>query len=64
MLYALTEGLAGVTDIMKGFRNIKLSPRWAAAGVDEAEVMIDYPASGEYVKYNYSKTGGNDKTKS
>lgn len=58
MLYALTEGLAGVTDIMKGFRNIKLSPRWAAAGVDEAEVMIDYPASGEYVKYNYSKTGG------
>lgn len=59
MLFALTEGLAGVTDILKGFRNIRLSPRWEAAGVNSAEVMIDYPASGNYVKYNYSKRGDN-----
>jgi hypothetical protein len=55
MLYALIEGLAGVKDRLKGFKDISLSPRWEAAGVKEAEVMIDYPASGSWVKYKYLK---------
>lgn len=54
MLYALTEGLAGVMDLSKEFKSVRISPRWEAAEVAEAEVMIDYPASGYYVKYIYS----------
>ncbi|MBA4322920.1 MAG: hypothetical protein C0408_08910, partial [Odoribacter sp.] len=53
MLYALIEGLAGVKDIQKEFKNIRLTPRWEAAGVKDAEAMIEYPASGAYVKYKY-----------
>jgi hypothetical protein len=56
MLYAYIEGLAGVKDKLKGFKDISLSPRWEAAGIKEAEVMIDYPASGAYVKYKYLKS--------
>jgi hypothetical protein len=53
MLYAFIEGLAGVQDKMKKFINIRLTPRWEAAGVKKAEVMIQYPASDAFVKYNY-----------
>jgi hypothetical protein len=53
MLYAFIEGLAGVRDKLKGFNDISLSPRWEAAGVKEADAMIDYPASGAFVKYKY-----------
>lgn len=53
MLYALTEGLAGVKDNLRLFKNISLTPRWEAAGIRKAEVMIDYPASRAYVKYIY-----------
>jgi len=52
--YALVEGLAGVVDDDTAYRNVSLSPRWAAAGVDLADVMIHYPASDGYVAYRYS----------
>ena len=53
MLYALFEGLAGVEDRLKLFEKIKLSPRWTAAGVNEAEVRMCYANSGAEVGYSY-----------
>ncbi len=53
MLYALVEGLAGVVDTGKLFRSIKLSPRWVAAGTDQAAVRCTYSASGSFVEYSY-----------
>lgn len=53
MLYAFVEGLAGVKDKLKGFKNICLTPRWDAAEVKSAEVLIEYAASNAYVKYKY-----------
>ena len=57
MLYAFVEGLVGVRDKLKKFKNIRLSPGWEAAGIKEAEAEIDYPASGAYVKYKYLYSG-------
>jgi len=51
--YALIEGLAGVVDDDTAYRSVSLSPRWAAAGVDTAQVTVHYPASGGYVTYQY-----------
>jgi hypothetical protein len=34
-----------------------LSPRWEAAGVKEAEVFVEYPASHAFVRYNYLYSG-------
>ncbi|MCP4725384.1 MAG: hypothetical protein GY863_10130 [bacterium] len=56
MAYALVEGLAGVEDKFKLFRKVKLSPRWLAAGVREAEVQVRYNASDTPFKYNFSVT--------
>jgi len=53
MLYALIEGLGGVEDRHKLFRKCRLSPRWTAAGVGEAEVEISYEASGAAIGYSY-----------
>jgi len=55
MLYALIEGLAGVEDQAKLFQQVKLSPRWHAAGVSEAEVRINYAASGKFISYRYEQ---------
>ncbi len=54
MVYALMEGLAGVEDQHKLFRYVRLSPRWTAAGRDEAEVYSMYGASGASIQYSYS----------
>jgi len=51
MAWALIEGLAGVVDSGCGFDSIALSPRWVAAGVDEAEVSVGYGASQRGVGY-------------
>ena len=51
MLWALTEGLAGVVDRGRGFDRAEVSPRWLAAGVDEAEVAIGYECSGRGIGY-------------
>lgn len=53
MLYAFVEGLVGVKDLLKGFNKIRLTPRWEAAGVSEADVKIEYPSSGAFVRYKY-----------
>jgi len=57
MLYALVEGLAGVEDEKKLFQKCRISPRWHAAGVNEAEVRVCYESSGANISYslNYEK---------
>ncbi len=57
MLYALIEGLAGVTDQNKTLQKIELSPRWHAADISEAEVKIGYAVSGCSVHYFYIRKG-------
>jgi len=56
MLYAFVEGLAGIQDKDKLFRRVRLCPKWISAGVEKAEVKIDYKSSGAFVKYAYSHT--------
>jgi len=53
-VYALVEGLAGVVDNDTAYRKVNFSPRWLAAGVDKADIIIHYPASNGYVAYRYS----------
>jgi len=50
---ALLEGLAGIEDAGAGFRSARVSPRWFAAGVHEAQVSVRYPAGKGYVSYRY-----------
>jgi hypothetical protein len=53
MLYALTDGLAGIEDLGRGFDEVRLSPRWPAARVEHAEVMLKYESSGTWLSYDY-----------
>ncbi|HMK38237.1 MAG TPA: hypothetical protein VK569_02775, partial [Bacteroidota bacterium] len=53
MLYALLEGLAGVVDRSSLFRDLRLSPRWIAAGCSDVSVTVSYAASGAGVSYEY-----------
>lgn len=53
MAWALIEGLAGVVDRGRCFDRVCLSPRWAAAGVETAEVSVGYAASDTRVGYEY-----------
>ncbi len=53
VVYALVEGLAGVKDAGAAFTRVQLSPRWAAAGVEEVRTTIRYAASNGYVAYRY-----------
>jgi len=53
MLYALIGGLAGVEDEGAGFDRLRVSPRWPAAGVEEAEVRTSYASTGSRFGYNY-----------
>jgi len=57
VMAALLEGLAGVEDTGAGFGTVRVSPRWLAAGVRDAEVSVRYPASSGYVSYRYSQSG-------
>jgi hypothetical protein len=56
MLYALMEGLAGVVDQHKLFQKVRLSPRWIAAGRNEASVCASYGASGSSFEYSFGHT--------
>jgi hypothetical protein len=51
MLYALIEGLAGIEDTQKLFQRCRISPRWYAAGLKEAEVSVHYESSGAELSY-------------
>jgi hypothetical protein len=53
MLYALVEGLAGIVDQHKLFERVRLSPRWIAAGRNEASACASYGASGASFEYTY-----------
>ncbi len=53
MLNALTEGLAGVEDEGKLYREVRLSPRWAATDRISAQVTLGYGASGTYFSYSW-----------
>ncbi len=53
MLYALVEGLAGIVDQHKLYQRVQLSPRWVAAGRNEASVCATYGASGASFEYGY-----------
>ncbi len=57
VMAALLEGLAGVEDTSAGLRSARISPRWLAAGVNEADVCLRYPASRGYVFYQYRQSG-------
>jgi hypothetical protein len=58
MLYALVEGLAGITDTDTCFRQIALSPRWAAADIKTADIQLEYAASGSAIGYHYEQGDG------
>ncbi|MBZ5496380.1 MAG: hypothetical protein LAP85_08255 [Acidobacteriia bacterium] len=51
MCWALTEGLAGVVDRGRGFDCVEISPRWPAAGIEEAEVSVGYECSERGIAY-------------
>jgi hypothetical protein len=57
MLYALIEGLAGIEDRFKLFKNVKLSPRWLSAEIDSAEVQFHYASSGAGFGYEFKFDG-------
>jgi hypothetical protein len=52
MLYALIEGLAGIEDNQKLFRKCRISPRWFAADISDAEVRVCYESSGAEISYS------------
>jgi len=56
MLYGFIEGLAGIEDNYKQFRNVTLSPRWHAAGGAEAEVNVGYEVSDCGFGYLYTES--------
>jgi len=53
MCWALTEGLVGVVDRGCGFDRAVVTPRWLAAGVEEAEVAVGYECSGRGIAYQF-----------
>lgn len=57
MLYALLEGLAGVEDQLKLFSEVRLAPRWPAAGVEKCAVNLCYEVSGRSFGYRYENLG-------
>jgi hypothetical protein len=58
MLYAFVEGLCGVVDRGHSFEEVRLAPRWAAAGEDAASVDLAYAASGAGFGYRYDHDPG------
>ncbi len=54
---AMMEGLAGVNDLDTRFKSLRISPRWAAAAVTEANIVAHYPASGQKTGYAYRHSG-------
>ena len=57
MLWALTEGLAGVVDRGRALDRAEVSPRWLAAGVEEAEVEVGYECAGRGISYQFRVAG-------
>lgn len=53
VLSAMVEGLAGITDEAGLYREVAVSPRFAAAGVSSAQVVLTYGPSDAYVGMRY-----------
>lgn len=53
VISALIEGLAGICDDATCFHHVTISPRFAAAGIDQAKVCARYGPSGAYVTMAY-----------
>jgi hypothetical protein len=60
VMSALIEGLAGVVDLGQLFNSVELSPRWLAAGKNDVEITIEYPASEKQVHYHYLQNADNN----
>jgi len=58
MLYGFLEGLAGVEDRLKLFQRVRVSPRWLAAEVDQADVRVSYRASDAVFGYAFQQKEG------
>ena len=58
LMHAECAGLAGVVDNDRLFRDVTLSPRFAAAREPEAHVRLEYAASGAAVEYHFSADYG------
>jgi len=56
MLYGFIEGLVGIQDRGRLLNNIRLSPRWLAAGLTAAEARIGYEVTGASVGYGYNES--------
>ena len=52
-LHALMEGVAGIKDLDRAYHQVRVSPRWSAAGVDAVSVTARYGAGTGYVSYRY-----------
>ncbi|MCD6347848.1 MAG: hypothetical protein J7L96_10550, partial [Bacteroidales bacterium] len=55
-LFALIQGVCGITDLKHSFNNIKFSPRWPAVGSKSAKLEISYAASGENLSYSFKQS--------
>ena len=53
LMHALVRGLVGVHDEGRNMDELRLTPRWPAAGVGEATACIRYDEGGGYVRYRY-----------
>ncbi|HEX5027026.1 MAG TPA: hypothetical protein VFV68_17215, partial [Agriterribacter sp.] len=60
---ALIEGLAGVVDKGTQFSNVELSPRWLAAGENEATVHVVYGPTQAAIHYSYTHLAAEQKIK-
>ncbi len=58
MCWALLEGLAGVVDRGRGYERAAVSPRWLAAGVEQADVEVGYECSGRGIRYHFRAQPG------
>jgi hypothetical protein len=47
------EGIAGVKDLSHGYDSATIAPRWESGGIQKADVIVKYEASGGYVAYGY-----------
>ncbi len=55
VLSAMAEGLAGMTDEATLYEEVRVSPRFAAAGVSKADVVLTYGPSDAYVAMRYQR---------
>lgn len=58
LMYALVEGMVGANDDATNLSALRLTPRWAAAGVDRVKACARLHEAGGYVRYSYEREGG------